>query len=251
MDIIKTISLFILLVLLANCSSKQEVISLGGLDKYYFPIEELKEAKVYHYKNEIDSEPDLFWKLSVKADDEKTFFITESYSYSTDNKLIQIEEIKEEITEQGSFVVEYIQYEHDDYGNVFKLNSVLEDNCVFLWRMNSKDKITWTFHHESKVFNELTRNATKTRQLKNIDKEVNIFGNKHKAIVFNDEIDLEYTYNETNQVESSYPSLQVSCYAKGVGMVSYNRKFKDGSEVTYMLEKIMPFDEWSESFGGV
>ena len=244
-NILTLISISLILTV-TTCSSDKEVVSSKKLRKYYFPVEELEKPKVYYYKSGEKSDQHLFWKLSKKVEDGKTYLITDAFTYSENGEIQKVEEIKERITEEGSFVVKYVQYEYDDLGNTFKLNSTMKDSCVFKWEMTSEKEIEWFFSNESVIFENYTHSISKKRTLVGTDQKVNYNETKNKAIQFSDHFTTKYTNRSTGSVDKTYEMNQTSYYSKGIGMVKYNRQFEDGSGITFKLHDIMSLDEWNK-----
>lgn len=63
--------------------------------EYYFPIKDLKEPKVYHYKPGIPNEQDMYWVMYVEDTLDQKFLITDSYSVDLYGKTLHIEWLKE------------------------------------------------------------------------------------------------------------------------------------------------------------
>lgn len=100
-----------LLYLISSCASHKKIISSKDLKEYYYPIEDLKEPVVYHYKTDEELNEDVFWRLSKEIDNGITYLKSDVYSYDENGKLSKIEEAKEEITKKGAFIIEHVEYE--------------------------------------------------------------------------------------------------------------------------------------------
>ena len=246
----KILFISISLILTAtNCSSDQKVISTKNLKSYYYPVEDLNQPKVYYYKSEKELNRHLFWKLSKKEENGVTYLITDAFTYGQNGEIQKVEEIKERITKEGSFVVNYVQYEHDDLGNTFKLNSTMKDSCVFKWEMTSDEKIDWSFRNESMIFPNYTRSISKKRSLENVEEKFEYKGENKPAVLFSDHLNTKYTNINTGSIDNAFEMDQISFYAKDIGMTKYTRKFEDGSDITFELYDILTMHEWNEKLG--
>lgn len=237
---------FGLILLTTACAPNRRTLFSKSLIEYYYPVEELEQPKVYHYKTGKELNKHVFWKLSTEIDNGNIYLISDVYSYDEKGELSKIEEVKEKITDKGAFVVEHAEYEQDDFDNTFKLNSVIGDNCVFLWKVKFNEKIEWNYSNQSKIFENRTQFVNKKSYLESTEQQIVFNGSKYKTVVFKDRFYYEYTNNITKKVESSFRIQQISYYAKGLGLISYKLKIPSGPEMTFTLDEILSEDEWDK-----
>lgn len=211
---------------------------------YYYPLESLKRSKVYHFLPDNKNDSELFWVLSLKKENNKTYLLTDSYAKDSLGNLSHIEVIKEEINDDGAFVKEYVEIQHATNGQIFNSLAVMESEGVFLWNLNKNDEIIWKFKTENKIDARYVIETSRKRKF--IGKSLSIeFDNKKvPTIEFNDNFKISYI-RKFNKQRDDFNFTQTSYYAKGIGLYKYTRVFEK-SQITYTLSEIISLAEFKK-----
>lgn len=215
------------------------------IKSYYYPFENLKTSKVYHFLPDNKKKDELFWVLSLIKDNNKTYLLTDSYAKDSLGNLNHIEVIKEEINNEGAFVKEYIEIQHAKNGNKFNSPAVMESECVFLWNLRKGEEIIWKFKNENKTYPGYDIETTRRRKFSGESLTIEFEKRKIPAIKFNDKFKISYVKKLNNQ-RDDFDFTQTSYYAKGIGLYKYTRVFKE-SQITYTLTEILSHTEWKKN----
>ena len=237
------LTIFIFLLSLVSCENPPGEPK-GKVDNamaYYFPIDELRDTKVYHYTPTKGDVSDMYWVLSVYDTLGKTIFNTTAYFETTNNKVRKGEWVKEEITANSSFIHEYMNYFYDNFGNKTRVRSrntstilyknEIEKNTSFIWSYSAIDINSVGVKFEVKKRRTYTGNSS----------QISFNNQQIDALVFKDEFIIRKIKNETDvlSVEDFY---QYSYYAKGIGLYKYKRFSEDGT-FEYQLNHIYKIDD--------
>lgn len=196
--------------------------------QFYLPIAEFKSAKTYIYKSENDTLKIEYWKKSKINKDE---ILTTRKNKS--GKLI--DKVKETLDENGSNIKSYeILYKGDDWVNATKLHLI--ENSLLKWDLNLKSFYSGQFY-----LNQSYWNISRHREF--YKKEIKSFNKKdYETLVFKDiyTFSLEIKPDEKEFIPPTKFSnfIQYSYFAKGIGLIEYNRVFDDGKKDTMKLVEI-------------
>lgn len=199
-------------ICLFSCQSNEEI----NVKEYYFPFKTFNTPAKYTYTNS-EGESDL-WILSYKPISKE---FTSNINLSSHSE-VSVEEIKDE----GALFKSYFTIE-----NGRKLTSNILDNEVIDWKMAIGDKLAWELEN---TFQDGQQYIRKERELVDGNTSVIFDGKSIPAIKFKDNYSFKFIDNSGQ--ESLNEFVQVTVYAKGIGIYSSDRTFEDGS--TYFTQLI-------------
>ena len=218
-----TILLLICLGILA-CSLDNK----RNIKAYYFPLEELKDGKVYEYQPvNNDSLPPFYWYFRLTEKEEATFITSQYYDYS-----FTIQQLSnEEIVRNGVLLTDLFLYSTDtltgqqtphsvkvEWDNAFPFE-VTDSTGVFLY------KIYWKDFDNPQQKMRLIRNK-------------HFMGDATYAYQGKEVECIEFLVKELLEVEEEgFQEVQyrtTELYAKGIGLV-YFRKVISGNIQEYEL----------------
>ena len=211
------------------------------LKDYYFPVENLENAKAYRYIAEGDFPDTTYWLMKALTFNGKNFLITETY----DSKFQLKQSIKEMVNENGVFLMDYTSYEIDGLGEINNVIAGVDDDESFKWKMEKGDKIAMSLNYNSSLYPNYDITTYRERTFVNESESVIFDGQALRTVMFEDKETAIFTDNKDEQ--ETYASTYFNQYAEGIGLVKYvvNKNSKDNSEFkTYKLNKIMSYDEW-------
>lgn len=193
-------------------------------------MSELTESKVYKYECKLDSTKTEYWKLT--SDLTNNILTTEAFNF----EYVQYELFKEQITENGSKLLEFVSYRTSKDGLTDTVVNKPIELDVFKWKANEK------YQYSSELIDENYGKVTFMKKREFIGKE--------KMVILEKEYDvLKFKGNYKTEVEKtnqSYEKNQFSYYAKGVGLVKMDKEYSDGTKITLELTEIITNSEWEK-----
>jgi hypothetical protein len=213
--------------------------------QYYFPVDSLAEAKVYHYSS-LEGNPDMYWVLSTITENGLTYMLTNSYSLNEDGTFKAVENIKEEIKKDGAYITAYTEFQKDHNGITFPAVATMNSDCVFKWSLKTTEPLIWSFETTNENNPDFLQKLSKTRNY--TGNKVNVFfeDDSIQAIEFKDNFHMEMM-NTSNGRNRTYDFSQTSYYAQHIGMYKYIREF-EGIIYSYELVEILSEEEWLKIF---
>ena len=215
-------TLFYTIIIL--CSLK--IYSQDNFRKNYFNISDFKEAKTYEFIDIKNKDSHHSWKMYYKIEASDTIFYTDGL----DNKNRVTEVFIEKLQSDGTKMIGYQIINFDSNGSNQKMTYEIKSDDVFKYNQE-KYPLVWSVLSSGPYGRE---KMTKKRSVVSKNEIQNIFNENYNCLVFKDEFTVEYL--DINQVYNFY---QLSYYAKGFGLVRYNRFIPDGKELDYRLLKII------------
>lgn len=216
-NLLNQIVVISLMVVFSSCTSK-------NLMKYYYPIHQESEIKVYKYVNPENSKFTEYWKTTTDPI-EKTI-LTESFN----SKFDLYNTFQEKITHNEANLIKYVEYEGKSL--IKEINAEVKDDKVF--SSNKDEQYQYLVQFKNK-YGRFT--FEKKRQF--IDfQEIQIQGKKYKTARFKD----NYLINAIDQ-KDTYKFSQITYYAEGIGMVKYERTLPTGKRILE-LERILSNKEF-------
>jgi hypothetical protein len=209
-----------LIMILSSCSSK-------NLMKYYYPINQESEIKIYKYINPEDKESTEYWKTTTNPI-QKTI-LTESF----DSKFNLYNTFEEKINEDKAELLKYIEYEGEQM--IKEIIATVKKNQVY--SSSKSEPYNYAVEYTNK-YGKFT--FEKKRQFVNFE-EIEIQGKKYETAKFKD----EYFINAIDQKEK-FGFNQNTFYAEGVGMVKYERFITNDETKILELSKILTENEFKE-----
>jgi len=193
-------------------------------------MSELTESKIYKYECKLDSTKTEYWKLTSNL--KNNTLITEAFNF----KYIQYEFFKEQLSDNGSELLEFISYRTSYNGQVDTIfNSPIELD-VFKWTTKTP------YQYSSESIEDGYGKMTFKKKREFINKEkMTILGKEYNVLKFkgNYKTQIEKT-NET------FEKNQFSYYAKGVGLVKMDKEYSNGRKISLELTEILTDIEWKK-----
>ena len=208
--------------LLSSCFS-------GSLKEYYYPLDIEDEVAVYEYVNIENPDYSEYWK--VITDPSAETLITESYraDFELYNTFYEVFE------EDGAMLTSYIDYEKASDGSIKEIKGTPKSDNVFRWDNTKSYDFSVDYTNKYGRF-EFTKKRT---NLGFVDIVVN--SEEHKVIKFLD----EYFVNAIDQ-NDKYSFTQVSYYAKGIGMIKYERHIPNADPLVLELNNILTEGQFNQ-----
>ncbi len=210
--------LFLTFLFFASSSSAQT-----DYKEYYFQIGAEKEVKVYKYIDKNDSDKTEYWR--VTADPEAQTLRTESYN--SDFRLYNI--FEEVFKPHGAELSRYVDFFKNNRGENVEAKGAISDNDVYKWQDETTYQYSVEYKHPMYGYEKFTKSRTKQKV-----QSITVNGTDYPALKFLDEYEIRSL--ETNQFINFY---QYAYYAKGVGMVKYERHLPNGTTVELELAGIL------------
>ena len=213
----KSISLFIFsIILLTGCQNYKV---------YYYTAYSSNAPRIYEYTSREDSSKTQYWR--IREINQGKGLLTEGFN----ENFHQFEFFEEKIGDEGSTVKRYISY--NEQGDSLVRKIIRPD--VFKWK--GKGPYQYAVEYENggaKLFFQKNRTLIGTQKLSVLNKEYNCL--KFKGV---------YQFGYVGQ-KAEYEYYQYSYYAKGIGMVKYERYFPDGETTILELSNIYSDEEWKD-----
>ena len=212
----------IVLCSLSSCFS-------GSLKEYYFPLNIEDEIAVYEYVNVENPKYSEFWR--VITDPSAESIVTESYraGFQLYNTMYETYE------SHGAELVSYIDYEEDKEGNKKEIKGTLKSSDVFRWDNKKVYDFSLDYVNKYGRFSFLKRRTNLGFETVTIKEE------EYQSIKFKD----EYFVHAIDQ-EDRYSFYQICYYAKGVGMVKYERYIPNADVLILELDGILTDSEFKK-----
>lgn len=176
-----------------------------------------------------NSEDVFYMFMETKIEGGDTLFTSKVY----DNQFNLTESCSEHITESGSQLKKYLfSFEEGD---------VEGDNAetdMYKWNHSREEPITWSVSY---IGPEGFESVSKTRDYRGKSTETKFNGKSIETIQFRDEFKVELG---GEQGKNRIKFYQNSYYAKGIGMVRYNRIIEDNPNIDFRLVEILTEQEW-------
>ncbi len=208
---------------------------------YYFPLKALEEGLVYEYEPvKMDSLTPAYWYYRSFISNEGVFLTGTYYEY----ELIPLQFVREELVKNGMLLSDIRLFEKMDSirqqqvkvdilsGNVFPFE-VSDSSGVFLY------KIQWRPLADTSALITLIKNRRFAG-----DTLVTLANKKYDAIRF--EVKELVSYEKDGVLEQQYSSTEL--YAKGVGLVYFDKKITNELQWAYQLKARYPMAELEEKF---
>lgn len=228
--------LFLSSLLGCNTASKD-------LKDYYYPVDELNDGLVYHYKSIGDKKQyPFFWYYKSGVENGATQIFGRYYNYL--GKIEQV--VQEEVTEQGIITKYFKIFEQDGTGEEFALQVNIEKNQVFPFQQTKEDdinrfKINWR--------SELDLGANVTLNRGRIFKQWTTYNWKGKSIPC-----AEFLMVETIEVEENNAGVQTietttkELFGEGIGLIYYKKIIGEKLNMEFVLDDRTSLEELKAKF---
>jgi hypothetical protein len=210
---------------------------------YYFPLRELEDGLVYEYQPvHLDSLTPAYWYYRSFIQEEGVFLTGTYYEYG----LVPLQLVREELVRNGMLVQDVYLYEEaaDSSGQQNRTAVEVLEGSAFPFEVTDSSgvflyKIRWEPPQDSGAVITLVKNR---RYLK--DTVVQALGETHDAVVF--EVRELLSYDKEGVFEQEYGGREI--YAKGIGLVYYDKKIGGSMALSYALERRYPMNELEEQY---
>lgn len=210
---------------------------------YYFPLRDLEEGLVYEYQPvHIDSLTPAYWYYRSFIREDGVFLTGTYYEYG----LVPLQLVKEELVRNGMLVQDVYLYDEaaDSSGQQKRTTVEVLQGSAFPFEVTDSTgvflyKIRWEPPQDSGAVVTLVKNR---RYLK--DTVVQAMGKAHDAVLF--KVQELLTYDKEGVFEQTYGGYEV--YAKGLGLVYYDKKIGEGVQLSYALERRYPMNELEKEY---
>lgn len=206
--------------------------------KYYFPLKELEEGKVYAYKNVGNIGPSRVYWYYRSILGSKEVYLTATYYEEQPNPL---QLVTEKLVENGMIREELFLFEVDSLGKSQRTKAVIEVGDTFPFYVEEKGGI---FLQKQSWMDRGTGNKMTLIKNRVFDGEVsfNWEGKEIDAVEF--EVKELLVDEGDGALELEFKGKEV--YAKGMGLVYYEKEIEEGFVMAYRLERIMEMEELVE-----
>ena len=194
-----------------------------NLKNYYYPYSSCLPYKVYKYECFSAPSQTQYWIMTYNP--ETNSFITEAFNF----KLERIEYFEETIGDKGTELVEFSAV--NDGRKEKSFPPVKKD--VYKWNDKSPYKYAVKFYNGP--------------ELVLFEKERVYIGKESKKIQSGeyDCVKFKEFYTMTfDGSDEQFKYSQVAYYAKGLGMIKYERVFSNGEQVDRELTRVLNETEW-------
>lgn len=237
MSIKNSIFIFLTFILFSHCKEDKR-----NIKDFYFPIEELKEGKVYEYHsigNEHD--PPFYWYYQTIEQDGNAYLIGTYYGYD----FSQYQLIQEEIVGNGMLLDKFFWFETDTTSNTqYQVPVNVESGNVFGFELSDPpsvlvSSINWRMPSDTSTKMTFVRN----RQFEK-DTTYSYNSQSYDCLKFyvRELIDNE---NE-GHLEQEYEASEV--YAKGIGLIYFRKNIAKEWKMEYELKDIYDMNTFEEKY---
>jgi hypothetical protein len=215
------ISIFSLTLLSCEQTPGEPKGDVDNAMDYYFPIDDLKKPKVYHYKPGNPNERDMYWVLYVEDTLGEEFLITDSYSVDSKGVILHIEWLKEKITHQTAYIEDYTMIYYGYHDTEIPIRSHIKSDVVFQGQLEKNESFIWSYTMAVANTENVKEQMQRTRKYTGNALDFSFDKKKVKALVFKDKYLIHRTKFEKTIETAVYD--QYSYYAKGIGLIYYKR----------------------------
>ncbi len=200
----------------------------GSLKEYYYPLDIEDEVAVYEYVNIENPSYSEYWK--VITDPSAETLITESYraDFELYNTFYEV------FDEDGAVLTSYIDYEKNSDGSIKEIVGTPKSDQVFRWDQAKTYAFSVDYVNKYGRF-EFTKKRTNLGMV-----DIIVQQEEHTVIKFLD----EYFVHAIDQ-DDQYSFTQVSYYAKGIGMIKYERHIPNADPLILELHEILSESEFN------
>ena len=227
--------LTIALIIACQAKNKKE-----NIKAYYFPIEQLKNTRVYEYRSlNKDSSETEYWIYKTNENDTATYLTGKFY----DDHFYLLQSFTEEIVGNGSLMQDYFLYAFDTIGNPIRIPTeilvpnvypfeVEADGGIFLF------KLKWNAGSEN-------ASTTLIRNRRYIGKTNYLYKGKSQDCIefeLREIIDLHIEGEGHAEPELTGKEL----YAKDIGLIYYKKQISESEVLEYELVDIYDLEKFEE-----
>lgn len=219
-----------------------EINDKKNIRDFYFPLESLKEGKIYEFQSvHQDSLPPFYWHFQTIEENKGVFFISRYYDYNLNLQQYG----KEEVVSNGTLLSDFFLYDKDTLGQIAQISVDIEVANVFPFQVTDSTgvflfKINWTSPSQPDFKTRLIRNR------RYIGKDTYLYnGTIYKSITMGIKELVETELDGFQEIE--YTGKEI--YAKGIGLVYFKKEIGSGLSLEYELKNIYDLVDFEEMTG--
>lgn len=197
--------------------------SKPALNEFYFQMEDFSESKTYVFIDQNNAGSEIHFNMYYQLIDSDTIFISETLSPDGTIQDVFVEKINGSICA----LTDYYTYALDSKGVHEKQSYEIIEAGVYSYKYDDYP-LTWKIKTGE---GNNVQFVTKTRSILNEKSTIKVLNELKNCIVFKD----KFTIEEQNGLFKFY---QESYYAKGLGLVAYERFVDDNSVMHFKLQEI-------------
>jgi hypothetical protein len=231
------VSLLLALYSLTSCQGD----GAKDIRDYYFPLKQLEEGLVYEYQPVYpDSLTSAYWYYRSFIGEDGVFLTGTYY----DSRLIPLQLVREELVSNGMLLQELFLYEPDTVGQQRRATAEVLAGNVFPFAVRDSSilylyKVRWNPPASPDASITLIKNRHYLG-----DTTIQYQGKKYPAVRFALRESLEH--EQDGLFEQSYRGREV--YAKGLGLVYYEKHVTDEFRWAYRLADRYPMSQLEDTF---
>ena len=230
--------LALLLSLLASCQIEKEA---RNIEAFYFPLQSLKDGKVYEYQSVGNpNDPPVYWLYHSEKADGEEFLLGTAYS----PEFLPDQSIREKRVDNGMKLTEFSTWETDSTGERRQVQASIQAGNVFPFLVKENPGVLLTsLRWQSSQADSATLSLVRNRQF---DKDTTVIfqGEKTAAVKFQ----VRYLVDQEieGHLELEYGGEEV--YAKGIGLVFFKKDINKDWKMAYELAAIYDLKAFEEKF---
>lgn len=233
-------------ILSVGCQGKKDE-SADDLRPFYFPVEELKEGKVYVYHVQGDSMPDDYWYYTAVTDSIGQAHLIGT-SYSPDFRPMQM--CNELIREDGSVMHDSRIFEWDTFERSKTYKVDIKQSVVFPFRAVLSDSLAYRYHIKyQEPYNEVETFCSSVRDRFFVGYDVFEWQGKSLKCVKmrNKNLSEIETPSKGGHWKTEFETEEL--YAEGLGLVKTTQYFKGKVRQVITLSEILSMPEFEKMAG--
>ncbi len=237
MSTIKFLLCGILFISLMQCTNNKQ-----NLKAYYYPIEELREGRMYEYKivGNDSIVPEYWFYTTVNSEDGAIFLTGQGYDYAFNVNQF----FKEEIVSNGVLLDDYRLFFQDNTGQSVPVFPKIEEANVFPFEAKEvsgflRTRMLW----QNPLDTLLSTVFTRGRQFQGFE-EYDYLGKSITCAKF-----LTTEYYESDHKEEGFSEHRgntIEYFAKGIGLVYYKKTIDEDNVLEYYLSKRYTMEEFEK-----
>lgn len=199
--------------------------------KYYFPYPDLVTPKVYVFTAEHDDKIKLYWHLKTTIKENDTLVTTSVYSPN----FVLTERFVEQINKEGSILREV-----DMSNDTGLVKGKIEEDQVYHWAQGGDEKLYFSFKYPGPKGEQ---HIIKERSTAPGKHDISYQGNVYVCIRFDDTFTLNNKMANRTETTEQYRN---SYYAEGIGLITYETFYPNGSSIRLSLAEIIDEDTFNQ-----
>ncbi len=223
---------FFIIILITACSPDD---GRSDIRDFYFPLKSLTEGLVYEYQPVgTDTSAPVYWYYQSFLQPDSNFFTGTYY----EQDLIPLQLTREEVVSNGMLLEDINLYLRDTFGQQTRIQGEILSGSVFPFMVEENGgiflyKVRFDFPNAENYSTTVIKNRYYVG-----DTTYTLSGNTYPAVVFEVKELIEHGNEEAGYAEPELEGTEI--YAKGIGLVYYDKGPKEGERIAYELQDRYP-----------